>query len=91
MGGVNDGTIALFLAAAVAGVAAALFAVDRLALRMERRGWIYWRRSKPGGGGGSRGVFTDLQQLVEPQVRHAAEDREQRRAADDERDPTTRR
>jgi len=25
----------------------ALFLVDRLALWMERRGWIYWRHSKP--------------------------------------------
>lgn len=28
------------------GVAAALFALDQLALWAERRGWMYWRRSE---------------------------------------------
>lgn len=32
--------------AIILAVLVALFLVDRLALWMERRGWIYWRRSK---------------------------------------------
>ena len=56
-----------------------LFALDRLALWMEGRGWIYWRKRKPsdGGGGGMSGLLTEFQQLVEPEVRHAIEAREQ--------------
>lgn len=61
------------------GAVAVLFLLDRLALGMERRGWIYWRKRKPTGGGGMAGVLSEFQQLVEPQVRHVAEDREERR------------
>ena len=58
-----------------------LFVLDRLALWMERRGWIYWRKRKPSGrGGGLSGVLTDFQQLVEPEVRHVIEAREQERS-----------
>lgn len=55
--------------------------LDQLALWMQRRGWIRWRKpsSRPTGGGAIAGVFTDFQQLVEPQVRHVIEDRDERR------------
>jgi hypothetical protein len=64
-------------------VALALGTLDRSALWMERRGWIYWRKRKPdrgAGGGGMAGLLTEFQQLVEPQVRHVIEDREERTA-----------
>lgn len=64
-------------------VIVALVTLDRLALWMERRGWMYWRKRKPapgrGTGGGMSGLLTDFQQLVEPQVRHVIQDREERR------------
>ena len=65
-------------------VAAALVAVDQLALWLERRGWIFWRKAQHSaaaraGGGGMAGVLTGFQRLVEPQVRHVIEDREERR------------
>ena len=59
---------------------AALFAVDRLGCWMERRGWIYWRKRERKGGGGMSGVLSEFQQLVEPEVRHVIEAREQDRA-----------
>ena len=61
--------------------AATLFALDRLALWMERRGWIYWRRHGPGGGAVA-GVFTEMQKIVEPQVKHVIEHRDERNAAE---------
>jgi hypothetical protein len=65
------------IAAAVIG----LVVLDQLALWMQRRGWIHWRKPTPRatGGGGMTGLLTEFQQLVEPQVRHVIEDREERR------------
>ena len=62
-------------------VVAALLALDRLAVWMERRGWIYWRKRPPAGGGMSAGVLTEFQKIVDPQVRHVIEDRQERHAA----------
>lgn len=69
--------IALILLA----IAIALGPLDQLALWMQRRGWIRWRKPAPPptGGGGMAGLLTEFQQLVEPQVRHVIEDREERR------------
>ena len=84
----------------LACVVIALVVLDQFALWMARRGWIYWRkqpRSASGGGGAMAGLLTEFQQLVEPQVRHVIEDREERRLGNlsvsaDGRDkkPTTR-
>jgi len=61
-----------------AGVLVGAFLLDRLGLWMEARGWIYWRKVKPKGGGLAAGLSA-FRELVEPQVRHVAEDRERRR------------
>jgi hypothetical protein len=65
----------------LAVVVIALVLLDQLALWMQRRGWIHWRKPapRPTGGGGMAGLLTEFQQLVEPQVRHVIEDREERR------------
>jgi hypothetical protein len=65
----------------VAAAVIVLVVLDRLALWMQRRGWIRWRNPAPRatGGGGMRGLLTEFQQLVEPEVRHVVEDREGRR------------
>ena len=70
----------LLLVLVVAGAIAALIALDRLLLWMEARGWIYWRKVKPKGGGLAAGL-TAMHQLVEPDVRHVREERDQRSAA----------
>jgi hypothetical protein len=59
----------------------ALVLLDQLALWMQRRGWIRWRKptAPATGGGGMTGLLTEFQQLVEPQVRHVIEDKEGRR------------
>ncbi len=58
-----------------------LVLLDQGALWMQRRGWIRWRKppAHPTGGGGMGGVLTEFQQLVEPQVRHVIQDRDERR------------
>ena len=65
----------------IAAVVVGLVLLDQLALWMQRRGWIHWRKPAPRatGGGGMAGLLTEFQQLVEPQVRHVIEDREERR------------
>ena len=46
-------------------VAAALFALHRLALWMEDRGWIYYRRRR-GSSGALGDAFLEVQSLVDP-------------------------
>ena len=68
---------------AIAAAIAALVLLDRLLLWMEAREWICWRKRKPkGGGGGISATLTAMHQLVEPEVRHVIEERDQRRTAD---------
>lgn len=65
----------------IAAVAIAAVLLDQLALWMQRRGWIRWRKPAPPatGGGAMAGLLTEFQQLVEPQVRHVIEDKQERR------------
>ena len=53
-------------------------ALDRVALWMERRGWIYWRKTKRDAAGPAAGLLTGFQQLVEPQVQHRMQVMEER-------------
>jgi hypothetical protein len=52
----------------VASVPFVLYALHRLALWMEERGYLYYMYKKPKGGTG--GAFLGLQQIIEPQVQH---------------------
>jgi hypothetical protein len=58
------------------GIVLMLFALDRLLLWMEKRGWLYYR-TKHGSGGAASGVLTSMQQFVEPQVQHVIEMKEE--------------
>ena len=67
------------LVAAVAAIAA-LAAVDQLFLRMERRGWIYWRRRRPDPRGA---VLGPIDNVFNPAHEHVVEQQEtQERLAD---------
>jgi hypothetical protein len=46
----------------------ALYGLHRLALWMERRGWIYYLNKKPRGS--AMGSFVALQKVVEPRAEH---------------------
>ena len=52
--------------------------MDCIALWMERRGWIYWRKTKREGGGATAGFLTGFQQIVEPQIEHRMQVMEER-------------
>jgi hypothetical protein len=64
---------------AICGLVFAFVAIDRVALWMERRGWVYWRKRKAGGGGGAAaGLLTGFQQIIEPRVEHRIQVMEER-------------
>jgi hypothetical protein len=50
---------------------AALYALHRLALHLEERGYLYYRHRQPKPGGVP--PFLPLQEIVEPQVEHLME------------------
>jgi hypothetical protein len=60
----------------VAGIIVVLllvFAIDRLGLFAERRGWVYWRkRNRPAGT--SAGVFGEMQSFLSPAYQHVVEE-----------------
>lgn len=62
------------------GCIAALFALDRLLLWMEARGWIYWRKVKSKSSGG----FLLGPDVFDPGTRHLEEAREEHVMEDEE-------
>ncbi len=62
----------------LSAIAIGFIALDCVALWMERRGWIYWRKKKSGGGGSMAGALTGLQQIIEPRVEHRIQVMEER-------------
>ena len=70
-----------------AAAAAALFALHRLALWMERRGWLYYIHNRPSASSLGN-AFLEVQSLVEPGKRPAVEaSREERSEAARAGDP----
>ncbi len=64
----------------IAGIGVALFALDRLLLWMEARGWIYWRMVKSKSSGG----FLLGPDVFDPGTRHLEEAREEHVIEDEE-------
>ena len=60
-----------WLAIALAAVVCALV-IDRLLLAAEAKGWIYWRHRKSSPGTAA-GALLELQAMLQPDRRHAAE------------------
>jgi hypothetical protein len=61
---------------AVLVLPAALYLLHRVLLRMERKGWIYYRTEKPKGT--MRSVFSGFETFVHPEIRYVQEERDQR-------------
>lgn len=59
-------------------IAVAIFGLDRLLLAMESRGWIYYRRKKPGSSALGR-VCLEVQQLLEPSKKYVIQIKEERK------------
>lgn len=68
----TTGTV-LLVAGAILLIGVALYVLDRLLLWMERRGWVYWRKTKRRTGPGVGNALLEIQTLVEPAARHALE------------------
>lgn len=62
--------------AAILTTVAVLYALHRLALRLERDGWIRYLKTPPDGGAAALG---ELQQFFEPQTRHVYELKEEKK------------
>ena len=69
----------VYLLAAIA----ALYGLHRLCLRLEDRGYIYYRRKRPTGS--SAGCLLELQQALEPQTKHVIQVKDEKhlRSSDD--------
>ena len=52
-------------------VAAAPYALHRLAIYLEDRGYIYYRRKRPAAGGSPS--YCPFQEMIQPQIRHVIE------------------
>ena len=65
-------------AAWVAGIGLGLFLLDRLGLWMERRGWIYYRRSR-GMSTRAGNAFLELHSMLEPEKKHVIELKQEER------------
>jgi hypothetical protein len=76
------------LAAWVFAVVLALYALHRLALWMESRGWVYYRKHKRGSAAmGS--VMLEIQSFYRPSIEHVIEQKqEEQREEDDAGDPS---
>ncbi len=63
-----DARTAVFWTVCVVGGFGLLYAMHRLALRLEERGHLYYLHKKPKGGGA--GCFVALQRAIEPHIQH---------------------
>ncbi|MDI6697424.1 MAG: hypothetical protein QME85_00610 [Candidatus Saccharicenans sp.] len=59
-------------------IAVAIFGLDRLLLAMESRGWIYYRRKKPGSSALGRACL-EVQRLLEPSKKYVIQIKEERK------------
>jgi hypothetical protein len=70
----------------VIGALAAVYGLHRLALRLERDGWIRYARNPADGGAGTGAALGELQRLFEPRTQHVYdlkdENRKPRREAE---------
>jgi hypothetical protein len=60
-----------YLVLGLVGIGVALLGLHQLGLYLERQGYIYYWLTKPGGGGSS--VFTPLQEITQPQIKHVVQ------------------
>src|SRR5262245_4560367 len=59
------------------GGVAGLYGLHRLGLWLEERGWLYYKHKKPDGG--TTSCFVAVQEVLEPQITHVLEIKEQKR------------
>ena len=67
------------------GGLAALYGLHRLCLRLEERGWLYYKHKKPSSSAISS--FVALQNMLEPPTQHVLQAKEQKRYHGEEEAP----
>ena len=75
----------IILAAAIL-IAIGLSLLHGLFTWMERKGWIYYRKTKPHGS--LRSVLGGVEEFLHPEIRHVYEDQSQRAAEPADKDPS---
>ncbi len=70
---------------ATAGCLAGLYALHRLALWLEHKGWLYYWHKKPHGS--AAGAFVALQRAIEPQASHVLVATDKKHDAPDQAKP----
>ncbi len=78
-------SLALKIVLAVAAVGILLFTLDRLALALERRGWLYYRKRKPSSTSLGN-AFLTVQSILEPGNEKVVEVRLEKKDAQDSED-----
>jgi hypothetical protein len=71
------------------GIPVAVLLADRILLKLEERGWIFYRRNKPNFKNAG-GVFLELQAMFDPKARYVIERKEKEEHeedADEDGDP----
>jgi len=73
----------------IAGAGIVFFLLDRILLKMESRGWIYYRRKKPAGSSLGN-AFLEIQSILEPSKKALVEiKKEEKKEQADSGDPPT--
>ena len=80
-----DPSSALLWGAIVVGAAALIYAIHRLCLWLEKRGWLYYKHKQPGSS--PLTCMTGLQEVLEPQTRHVIHVKDEKRVLVDEATP----
>jgi len=65
-----------YFAIGIVALGGAIYGLHQFGLYLERQGYIYYWHTKPSGGGSS--VFTPLQELTQPQIKHVVEVNDER-------------
>ncbi|WP_201308901.1 hypothetical protein [Puerhibacterium puerhi] len=67
------------------GCVAAIVAIDRLALRAEAKGWIYWRHTRPKPDGGA--VLGELVEAFQPSTQLTLQEKQRLEAGAERANP----
>jgi len=80
-----DSSSALQWGVIVVGAATSIYALHRLCLWLEKRGWLYYKHKQPGSSPMS--CMTALQEVLEPQTQHVIHVKDEKRVLVDEAAP----
>jgi len=79
------------ITALAVGICLALLALHLSFIWMERKGWMYYRKSRPQSShSAGRGILSTFQEVVQPEIRYVKEDRDQRHSVSGNEDPSER-